>query len=68
MSESTKKIKTVTYMKYNVLAVKRLAKKFEVSEYYIRQSIKGAVTSDTCEMIKKEYKSLCEKIECALKD
>lgn len=68
MSESTKKSSPRTNKKFNHLAVKRLAVKYGLTEYYIRQSIKGDRNSETSDKIRKEYKTLCIKLDKVMKD
>lgn len=48
---------------YNVLAVSAISRKFNVSEQYVRQCVKGDKKSINADSIKKEYLCLVIKIE-----
>lgn len=48
---------------YNVLAVTAISRKFNVSEQYVRQCVKGDKKSINADSIKKEYLCLVKKIE-----
>lgn len=49
------------------MAIDRLHKKWGVTKYFIRESIKGERTSETSEKIKKEYYELVHELEKVLK-
>ncbi len=42
--------------------VNRLATKWGITTHYVRTAVKGTRDSETCEQIKKEYKSLVKKV------
>lgn len=52
---------------YNALVVDRLKIKYGVSRRYVTMSLNGERVSEVSETIKKEYKTLTEKVERALK-
>lgn len=66
MSESTKKSKARTNFKFNSTAISKLATRFGLSEYYIRQSVKGDRIGITPDNIRKEYKIICKKLDAIL--
>lgn len=52
---------------YNALVVDRLKIKYGVSRRFVTMSLSGERVSEVSETIKKEYKTLTEKVERALK-
>lgn len=57
MSKSTKKPRI-----FNVLVVKKLSQDYGLSEYYIKECLKGHKSSITSETIRKKYKILTNQI------
>jgi hypothetical protein len=51
---------------YNVIAVKAISDKMEISKQYVRQCIRGDRNSISADNIKKYYHELVRKIEKAL--
>lgn len=64
MSENRTKIPN--RKKYNIVVIKRLMEKYGLTMRYIHQSLNGDRTSETSELIKKDYKHLCEEVDKAL--
>lgn len=48
---------------YNTLVVKKLSEKHGLTDYYIRQCLRGDRNSLTSDTIRKEYKQLVKKVE-----
>ena len=61
MNKGTKK-----NYKYNTLVVKRLSEKYGLSEYYIRECIRGDRNSETSDTVRKEYKRLVNEVKNVL--
>ncbi len=62
ISKSSKK-----YNQQRALIVRTLSDKFQVTDTYIRQAIRGDAKSDTAEKINKEFNRLSRKVADALK-
>ncbi len=63
MSKRTKK-----NMSYNTKAVEALANEFEVSTYFVRESIKKNKHSKTAQTIEKKYKELVNPSDKAIQE
>lgn len=53
--------------KFNMEIVKRLVRKYGVTERFIKMSIDGERESETSSSIKKDYQSMANKVKAALK-
>jgi len=53
---------------YNQEVLKIIRKRHGFSYDYIRKSIRGIRTSESSQLIRKEYENICEKVKKALKD
>lgn len=52
---------------FNGHAIRAVAAKFDVSEYYTRQSVNGKKTGVMPDTLKKEYKKACAELDAATK-
>lgn len=60
MGENTTKKKVAKRNKWNVPVIKEIVKIYGVSEYFIRESLRGDKKSLTSEAIVKDYNRLCK--------
>jgi antitoxin component HigA of HigAB toxin-antitoxin module len=65
MSET--KTKKRTHQNLNGLVVVRLMEKYGFSRRYIQMSVRGERQSEASDILKKEYKLMCEEIDQLLK-
>lgn len=63
MNKGTKKKQN--YKQYNGDAIEALVKKYDLSAYYIRQSINGNRVGIVPDKLKKEYPIICKDLENA---
>jgi hypothetical protein len=66
MSEITRKKRKNRHY-YNVMVVKALATKHEVTMDFVRQAIRGDRNSDRAQLITKEYTAKCKEVQELLK-
>ena len=60
MGENTTKRKVAKRNKWNVAVIKEIVKLYGVSEYFIRESLRGDKKSLTSDAIVKDYHRLCK--------
>jgi hypothetical protein len=60
MGENTTKKKVAKRNKWNVAVIKEIVKLYGVSEYFIRESLRGDKKSLTSDAIVKDYNRLCK--------
>jgi hypothetical protein len=60
MGEITTKKTTAKRYKWNSTVVRKVAEDIGVTEYFVRQSLRGDRLSNTSDKIKKEYDRLCK--------
>lgn len=61
-----KSIKNTEQNSYNVLVIKKLAEKYDLSEYYVRQCVSGRKKGIMPDTVAKDYKELDKAVNNAL--
>jgi len=61
------KVPVMSRKKYNSLVIAELAKRFEVTEYYVRQCVNNKSESKTADLLREEYARITENVITALK-